>query len=65
LTRAVLKQEGKVDSVRHRLIKVVIGGRRVSRHDFRIAVGMKSNEHVASEDDRIAVLTSVVVAGLN
>jgi hypothetical protein len=47
------------------LIKVVIGGRRASRHDLSTDVGIKSRQQVASDDDRIAVLTSAVVAGEN
>src|SRR6267154_1094031 len=36
---------------------------RTSRQDLRRAVGMKSREHVALEEDKIAERTSAVVAG--
>ena len=62
--RAVLKQSGNVDSCKQRLIKVVIGVRRESRQDLRTKVGMKSRVQVASDEERIAILTSSVVAGL-
>src|SRR6185436_16716423 len=64
LTRAVLKQEGKVDSVRQRLISVVIGCNRVSRQDLRMTVGMKSSGQVASEEARIAPFISSLDASL-
>jgi hypothetical protein len=41
LTKADLKDVGKVPSVRERLIKVVIGARRESRQDFISLVGME------------------------
>ena len=65
MTRAVLKQVGKVDSCKQRFNKVVIGGRSVSMHALRTTVGMKSSAHVASEEESIAALTSALVAGSN
>jgi hypothetical protein len=59
---AVLKQAGKIDSLRQRLIKVVIGGRRASRHDLSTVVGIKSSGQDALDEVRIAVLTSSSVA---
>lgn len=59
-----MKQEGKVDSDKQRFSSVVIGGRRESRQDFRMRVGMKSMEQVESEEARIAVFTSSRVAGV-
>jgi hypothetical protein len=64
VTWAILKQAGNVDSLRQRLIKVVIGGRRLSRQDLSIRVGMKSSEQVASDEARMASLTSADVAGV-
>src|SRR6267154_1615345 len=46
-----------------RLMRVVIGKMRTSRQDLRRAVGMKSREQVALEEDKIAERTSAVVAG--
>lgn len=63
LRRAVLKQSGKVDSLRHRFIKFVIGGRSDSRQDFRTRVGIKSRGQVESDDAIIAAFTSSSVAG--
>jgi hypothetical protein len=59
---AVLKEEGKVPSESERFIMVVIGGSRESMHDFRSFVGIRSREHVKSEE-RMALRTSRVVAG--
>ena len=60
----VLKQVGNVDSFTQRFIKVVIGVRSESRHDFRTTVGIKSSAHVASDDLTTAALTSTSVAGV-
>ncbi len=60
---AVLKADGKVPSESERLMIVVIGGSRESMHDFRSFVGMRSREHVESEEERMALRTSRVVAG--
>jgi hypothetical protein len=59
---AVLKGDGKVDSSKQRLMRVVIGCARESRQDLRTRVGIKSRLQVASDDARIASLTSSVVA---
>jgi hypothetical protein len=59
---AVLKSDGKVPSESERLMIVVIGGSRESLHDFRSFVGMRSREHVESEEKRMALRTSRVVA---
>ena len=64
LIRAVLKQSGKVDSSKQRLIKVVRGVKRESRQDLRTEVGIKSSEQVASDEAMIADLTSSVVVRL-
>ena len=45
-----------------RLIRVVIGKMRTSRHDLRRAVGMKSREQIAFEEDKIADLQSEQVS---
>src|SRR6267154_1080016 len=60
---ACLKGSGMVDSEMERLMRVVIGKMRTSRQDLRTAVGMKSREQVALEEDNIADRTSAVVAG--
>ena len=63
MTIAVLKVAGKVPSDSERLTIVVIGGSKESMHDLRSFVGMRSREHVESEDERIALRTSRMVAG--
>ena len=65
MTIACLKHEGIVDSLKHRLIRVVIGGARESRHALRTVVGIKSRAQVASDDARMEDLTSDMVALLN
>jgi hypothetical protein len=62
-TRACLKEEGKVPSVRARLIRVVIGKRSESRQSLRSFVGMRSRAHVEFEEEIIAFRTSIVEAG--
>ena len=57
-TEAVLKGSGKMPSERARLMIVVIGVNKESRHDLRRKVGMLSREQEAEEDERIAFLTS-------
>jgi len=64
LTIAVLKQSAKVDSLKHRFMRFVIGGRSESRHDFRTRVGIRSREQVESDDARIAALTSSQETGV-
>ena len=46
-----------------KLMMVVIGGNKESRHDLRRKVGMMSSEEVAEEEARIAFLTSRRSAG--
>ena len=53
-----------MDSLKHRLIRVVIGGARESRHALRTVVGIKSRAQVASDDARMADLTSDMVVCL-
>ena len=60
---ADLNSLGKMDSEMERLMRVVIGRRRESRHDLRRHVGIRSREQVASEEDSMAVRTSSIVAG--
>lgn len=62
---AVLKESGKVPSVMEKLIRVVIGIRRESMQDLSSLVGIRSREHVALDEDRMALRTSSVVAGKN
>ena len=62
---ADLNSSAKMDSEMKRLMRVVIGRRRESRHDLRRRVGIRSREQVASEEDSIAVRTSSIVAGDN
>ena len=47
-----------MDSEMHRLIKLVMGEIRVSRHALRSQVGRKSSEQVESEEARMARRTS-------
>ena len=63
-TRAVLKQSGKTDSLMHRFIRFVMGGKSESRQDFNTRVGMKSRGQVQSEDAMMAALTSSCEAGI-
>ena len=65
MTIADLNSLGKMDSEMERLMRVVIGRRRESRHDLRRRVGIRSREQVASEEDSMAVRTSSIVAGEN
>ena len=46
-----------------RLMRLVIGKIRTSRHDLRRAVGIKSREQAALEEDKMADRTSAAVAG--
>ena len=57
-----MNSEGTVDSRIQRLMSLVIGTIKVSRHDFRSRVGITSKEHVESDVDRIARRTSSTVA---
>jgi hypothetical protein len=60
---ACLKVVGKVDSEMQRLRRVVMGGSKASRHDLRSLVGKISRVHVASVEERIILLTSLVETG--
>ena len=60
---AVLKEDGNIPSESERFMILVRGGSRESMHDFRSFVGIRSSEHVAFEEERIALRTSRVVAG--
>ena len=53
-----------MDSERERLMRVVMGWSKESRHDFSNLVGRMSREQVESLDDRIIILTSSGVAGV-
>ena len=63
VTKACLKVEGKVLSIRQRLRSVVIGGSSASMQVFTSQVGSMSSEQVVLLDERIIFLTSSVVAG--
>ena len=60
---ADLNSSGTMDSEMRRLMRVVIGRRKESRHELRRRVGIRSSEQVASEEDSMAVWTSSIVAG--
>ena len=60
---AVLKEDGNIPSVNKKFMIIVIGGSRESMQDFRSFVGIRSSEHVESEEERIALRTSRVVGG--
>src|SRR5213083_935092 len=62
---AVLNSSGKMDSEIERLMRVVMGRRKASRHDLRRDVGIRSREQVASEEDSMADRTSSIVEGEN
>ena len=53
----------KVPSERARLIIVVMGRAKESRQDLRRKVGMKSRVQEALEEERMACLTSWMLAG--
>jgi hypothetical protein len=61
----VFKEDGNDHSESERLMIVVIRANRESIHKFRSFVGIRCRKHVASEDVRIALQTSRVVAGRN
>jgi hypothetical protein len=63
VTEAVLNESGKMPSERARLMIVVIGKAKVSRQDLRRKVGMMSREQEAFEAERMAFLTSWILAG--
>lgn len=58
-----MKESGKEPSEMAKLMMVVIGTNKESRHDLRRNVGMISSEDEAEEDERIAFLTSWWSAG--
>jgi hypothetical protein len=58
LTKVCLNSVGNEPSPRERLIRVVIGIIRASRHDLSRGVGIISREQVESFDERIDFLTS-------
>ena len=60
---AVLSIVGKEPSERERLMILVMGTMSESIQDLRRRAGIISREQVASEEERIADLTSSVVAG--
>ena len=60
----VFKEDGNDHSESERLMIVVIRANR-EIHKFRSFVGIRCRKHVASEDIRIALQTSRVVAGRN
>ena len=62
-TEADLKESGKRPSERARLIMLVMGSKRESRHDLIRKVGIISRAQEALEDLRIAALTSSMFAG--
>ena len=62
-TEADLKEWGTVPSERARLMMLVIGSRRESRHDLSRKVGIISRVQEALEDLRMTILTSSVLAG--
>jgi hypothetical protein len=63
LTRACLKGVGKIPSEKERLMRIVIGLISELRHCLSNLVGIGSSEQVASEEWRMAFLTSSSVAG--
>ena len=62
-TEADLNESGKMPSESARLIMLVMGSKRESRHDLIRKVGMMSRAQEALEDLRIAALTSAMLAG--
>jgi len=62
-TEADLNESGKMPSESTRLIMLVMGSKRKSRHDLIRKVGMMSRAQEALEDLRIAALTSAMLAG--
>ena len=65
MTIANLNSSEKMNSEIERLMRVVMGRRKASRHDLRRRVGIRSREQVASEEESIAERTSSTVAGEN
>ena len=63
VTIACLKSEGKVPSVRDRLIRCAMGCVKESMQDFNNLVGIRSREQEELEEPRIIVRTSCSVTG--
>ena len=63
MTRAVLKEVGKLPSESERFINLVTGRRRASIQDLRSFVGKTSRGQVEFDEERIACRTSSGVAG--
>jgi len=60
---AFLYEVGKVPSDKARLMMLVIGRSKESRQDLSRKVGIMSREQVELEDNKIACLTSLILAG--
>ena len=58
MTKACLKEDGKVDSERQRLRSVVIGSSRESKQDLRSQVGIISSGQEELDEERMSDLTS-------
>ena len=58
-----MNESGKMPSESARLIMLVMGSKRESRHDLIRKVWMMSRVQEALEDLRIAALTSAMLAG--
>ena len=58
-----MNESGKMPSESARLIMLVMGSKRESKHDLIRKVGMISRAQEALEDLRIAALTSSMFAG--
>ena len=63
MTKAHLKESGKVPEESDRFTMVVMGPRRAWRHFLRRKVGMRSRGQVESEEARMASETSEAEAG--
>jgi len=60
---AFLKEWGKHPSDKARLIMLVMGKSKESRQDFSKKVGIMASEQVELEDNKMACLTSLRLAG--
>ena len=63
VTIAYLRSGGKVDSVRQRLRKVVIGSKSADKQDLRRKVGMTSSEQKEPSEERTILLTYQFISG--
>ena len=61
VTTPCLRGDGKLDSTRQRLRKVVIGGNSAGKHDLSRKDGITSSAHHESREERMMLLTSSVV----